>query len=122
MRITVETVESKPYLDSLSGQLEDAFGRYGLAISVRNSTQKDRKDKYVLVLDIDTDTVKHTHNDRGAGRKAKQTGKLRSEVAEYAETHTPEETASWLGLSLRTYQRRLKSHGGHSLTDDMTWF
>lgn len=56
-------------------------------------------------------TINREKITRGAGRprKDRTIDKSVAEVYAYAETHTQRETAAWLGLSLRTYQRYIKS-------------
>lgn len=89
--------ESKAFLDkfsTLTGCSYRMGNQYGT-------------DTYVE-FSIDNDAIKNVTS-RNAGRRTKTTGFTCSEIYHYREMHTQMETASHLGVNIRTYQRMEKS-------------
>lgn len=101
------------YMDGEARDLIQSFdGLYGCTAVPKKTDVKDGE--FALVdFSIDREAIS-----RGAGRprKDRSIDKTVAEVFAYAQSHTQKATAAWLGLSLRTYQRYVKS-----LTDWGMW-
>ena len=85
-------------LESVLQELNDLFSSVGVEFSVTDS-----------VLAVDVNEEKFTSvTTRKAGRKSKDITKRYDEILAYRETHSAMETAEWMGLTTKTYYRRIK--------------
>lgn len=96
VRLAVDE-ESKAFIK----EFDELFG-------CKAACKKELKDGETAVVDFEID--RHAIS-RGAGRPKKdlKIDKTVAEVYAYQANRTQKETAAWLGISLRTYQRYLAS-------------
>ena len=85
-------------LEAVLQELNGLFSTVGVEFSVTDS-----------VLAVDVNEEKFTSvTTRKAGRKSKDITKRYDEIMAYRETHSAMETAEWMGLTTKTYYRRIK--------------
>ena len=85
-------------LEAVLQELNGLFSTVGAEFSVTDS-----------VLAVDVNEEKFTSvTTRKAGRKSKDITKRYDEIMAYRETHSAMETAEWMGLTTKTYYRRIK--------------
>ncbi len=113
------TIQKTTDTEQDTKHLSEILAKVGIKVNLLN-----RETVSLLTFSIDEkkfDTVVHRH----AGRNKKNLNAHKTcEVYQYAQTHTAQETADYCGISLRTYQRRLKSEREHGTwnTDTETYF
>lgn len=88
-------------LENILMSLNDQLAKVGVCITADEQS--------VLTFSVNQDEF-NLMTQRRAGRKKKHSNHMLAEVMEYGKTHTPMETAAWLGLTRQTYYRKLKEH------------
>lgn len=88
-------------LEQILSSLNDQLAKVGVSITANEQS--------ILTFSVNQDEF-NMMTQRRAGRKKKHSNHMLEEVMEYGKTHTPMETAAWLGLTRQTYYRKLKEH------------